>query len=214
MKEVKQLILASGSPFRAALLRGAGLQFVALTAPVDEDAIQGLAPPALALARARLKGTAVAKQYPDALVIGADQVLSCAGQSIDKATSAAEARQVLNHLSGKTHYLHSAVCLLAGDDAAEWGSFVVDVGMTMRMLTSIEIDAYVETGEWQGCVGCYQYENRGIHLFEGDGAEHSAVLGLPLLPLLKALRELGVDCLSRPAPPWVLSQRRPAPFSG
>lgn len=205
MMMVKQLILASQSPFRRSLLAAAGLRFEAETAPVDERDVAGLPPRALALGRARLKGAAVARLRPDALVIGADQVLGLEGVAYDKAESEAEAAVKLRELAGKTHTLHSAVTLILGGSGREVAHFVVDVPMPMRGLSDDEISAYVATGEWRGVVGCYQFENRGVHLFEAASFDHSAIVGLPLQPLLKALRALGVDALSRPAPPWELS---------
>src|SRR5690606_9894419 len=82
---------------------------------------------------------------------------------------------------------------------------VIDVPMRMRALTEAEIDAYVATGEWQGSVGCYQYEHRGAHLFDGPGADQSTIVGLPLYRLLTLLRELGVNGLTSPAGPWTLT---------
>jgi septum formation protein len=75
----------------------------------------------------------------------------------------------------------------------------------MRPLTPAELDAYIATGEWRGSVGCYQFENRGAHLFESVNADHSAIVGLPLQLLLRELRRLGINALVQPHGPWTLS---------
>jgi septum formation protein len=81
---------------------------------------------------------------------------------------------------------------------------VVDVPMPMRPLSAADIEAYLLTQEWRGSVGCYQYENRGVHLFDGVAKDQSTIVGLPLQELLRALRDLGVDLLRQPQPPWRL----------
>ncbi len=204
---IKELILASASPFRRALLESAGVKFRVETAPVDEYTIVDVDPRRLATRRAEAKALAMAAEAPEALVIGADQVLSLEGGMFGKAKTEAEAKMRLASLAGKVHFLHSAVVLAylaPGGKAAVLDRILVDCKMPLRPLTSAEIDAYVATGEWQGSVGCYQYENRGIHLVDGASAEHSAIVGLPLQALLKSLRRLGVEPLLKATPPWTL----------
>ena len=163
----------------------------------------------MASLRSEAKALATAALHPEALVIGADQVLGLDGRGFDKVHSAAAARQRLALLSGRTHHLHSGLALAlgpaAGRPARLLASRVVDTAMPMRRLTDAELDAYVATGEWQGSVGCYQFENRGVHLFQGiECGEHSAIVGLPLTVLLSELRALGVDTLVNPTGPWEL----------
>jgi septum formation protein len=206
MASVKELLLASGSSFRKALLDAAGVRFRVRTAEVDEYAIRDDDPQRLALKRAEAKALAVAALEPGRLVIGADQVLSLGTQTFDKAKDRAEAKLRLTQLAGQVHHLHSAVALcFRADDADEARlveRFVVDCAMPMRPLAEAEIEAYLDTGEWQGCVGCYQYENRGVHLLHGVAAEHSAIVGLPMTALLGSLRRLGIDTLRSPGGPW------------
>jgi len=177
------------------LLTSAGLSFEVRTAPIDEDAIRHAEPRQLAKLRAFGKGEAVALLSPGAVVIGADQVASLEGVPFGKAHDRAAAKARLASLAGKTHYLHSAYSLLRSNAAGRvevLAERIVDVPMAMRALTSTEIDAYLATGEWEGCVGCYQYENRGINLMAASGGDHSAIIGLPLVPLLADLRALGI----------------------
>lgn len=190
-----QLVLGSGSPFRRALLAAAGLAFEVRTAPIDEDSIRHTEPRELARLRARGKGEAVARLIPGAIVIGADQVASLDGVPFGKAHDRAAARARLASLAGQTHHLHSAYALLRADAAGRvdvLADRIVDVPMPMRTLTSAEIEAYLDTGEWEGCVGCYQYEHRGINLMAASGGDQSAIIGLPLVPLLADLRALGI----------------------
>jgi septum formation protein len=208
MSSVKTLVLASGSPWRKDLLASTGAVFDIQTAPVDEYSITAPDPMSLARARSEAKALATAEVRSGALVIGADQVLSLGGRMFDKARSIDEARERLALMAGKAHTLHSGLALAyKPDDGAPariLAATVVDVAMPMRPLTGDEIEAYLATGEWQGSVGCYQYENRGVHLFDGVAGDQSSIVGLPLQTLLKVLRQLGVDLLRQPTPPWRL----------
>lgn len=187
-----KVVLASTSPFRRKLLEESGLSFTVAAPEVDEKTIVALPPRLLARKRAELKGLDVARRsLPSSLVIGADQVLSLDGFAFDKAHSADEAFQRLRQFEGRTHFLHSAFCLISvKSDGAVQTVYeeVVDVPMTMRRLSNDEILAYVATGEWKGCVGCYRIEGRGAQLFERIGGDHSAIIGLPLTQLYAAMR--------------------------
>lgn len=211
-KTFTELILASGSPYRAQLLQSTGLVFRVESSKLDEKTITNLEPRELARARGIAKARDVASRNPDALVIGADQVLGFGGRAYDKASTSEEAAVRLREFSGKSHILYSAYCLVwserggverSGVGAKVLEDQVIDVPMHLRTLTESEISAYVSTGEWQGCVGCYQAENRGVHLLERVGGDSSAVIGLPLLELLSSLRKVGVDGLLAPEGPWV-----------
>lgn len=209
MFSVKTLILASSSPWRKDLLASTGAVFDVQTAPVDEYSITAKDPVSLARARSEAKAVATAEVRVGALVIGADQVLSLSGRMFDKARSVDEARERLALMAGKAHTLHSGLALAFKPEekspAQILTATVVDVAMPMRPLSESEIEAYLATGEWQGSVGCYQYENRGVHLFDGVAGDQSSIVGLPLQTLLKMLRQIGVDLLRQPSPPWRLS---------
>lgn len=203
MTHVKQLILASQSPFRRALLQASGVAFNAAVAPIDERDVSHSDPKVQARLRAEAKAVAVARQMADAMVIGADQVLGLDGQALGKVETAADAKVRLARMSGRSHTLHSAVTLAFGPNVL-W-SAVVDVDMPMRSLSPAAIDAYIATGEWEGSSGCYQFENRGVHLFEGVDRDHAAIIGLPLQPLFARLRAFGMDLLQAPKPPWTIT---------
>jgi septum formation protein len=189
------LVLASGSAARRSLLAAAGLPFEALAADVDERAVEaslpGAAPEELALALARAKAAAVGARRPQALVIGADQVLSCDGALFHKPASREEAARTLCALAGRTHRLTSAFALARGGAIVAAHSQAAD--MTMRALDEAALALYLDAAgpAVLGSVGVYQWEGLGAHLFERVAGDHSTILGLPMLKLLAALRGLG-----------------------
>jgi len=189
-----KIVLASASASRTALLRNAGLDFAARPAAIDERGIEaplvaaGASPSDIAMALAEAKALAVAKDAPEALVIGADQVLSAAGRCWHKPENLAEARDQLSVLSGQTHTLETAVAVATGGMIA-W-RHADKAQMTIRQLAAGEVDAYLgEVGERAlDSVGAYQIEGPGIRLFDSIEGDYFAILGLPLLPLLGFLR--------------------------
>ena len=191
MTKSKRIILASTSPFRKKILDDAGLGFDAMAPVGDEKTITGLPPAFLAAKRAEFKAIDVARHAPpDSLVIGADQVLSLEGESFDKAETEGEARERLQQFRGKTHTLHSAFCLVEVHHSGSCETVfetVIDVPMTMKNLTDQEVEDYLATCEWQGCVGCYRAEGEGRKLFAKIGGDTSAVIGLPLKELMAAI---------------------------
>lgn len=188
LRAQKPLTLASGSHVRAALMRGAGLEFDVAVSGVDEDAIKADhrgTPDALALKLAEAKARAVAR---DGLVVGADQVLVCEGTLFDKPRDIDEARENLKKFRGRTHALVSGTVLL--DDGAPVWSLSEQVSLTMRAFSDEFLEAYLlEAGDdVLKSVGCYQLEGPGVQLFEAVDGDYFAILGLPLVPLLGVLR--------------------------
>lgn len=189
------LILASQSASRRAMLEAAGLPFMALPAQVDERAIEaalGDAPPAtVALELARAKAGAVAAAHPGRLVLGSDSLVVCAGRRFDKPRDRAEAERHLRFFSGRTLELHSAAALVRGDEPV-W-SHAALAEMKVIDLSDSFIARYLDH-EWPavaGCVGVFRIEGHGVQLFEAIAGDHFTVLGMPLLAVLGALRELG-----------------------
>jgi septum formation protein len=193
-----RLILASASTSRRALLTAAGLSFAVQPAPIDEAAAKrsarasGATAAEAALLLADLKARHVAQAAPDAMVIGADQILVCDGAWFDKPPDIAAAREQLRTLRGRSHELATAVVCQAGQTRV-W-HHIAQPHLTMRDASDAFIDAYLqaEGDDVTGTVGAYRLEGRGAHLFIRVEGEHSAVLGLPLLPLLAFLRQHGV----------------------
>lgn len=192
-----KIVLASASASRIGLLRNAGIAFTARPAAIDERAVEaslvaaGAAPEEIAAALAEAKALKVAGEVPDALVVGADQVLSADSGSWHKPADMAEARNQLLALAGRTHLLHTAVAV-ARAGAVGWRHGET-ARMTMREMSADAVDAYLaEVGEAAlTSVGGYQIEGHGIRLFDAIDGDYFAILGLPLLPLLGFLRAAG-----------------------
>lgn len=190
------LILASLSPFRKMILENAGLTFDIHGAKIDERVVEkgfgSVAPKELAIKLAEEKAENVSARFPDAVVIGCDQTLELQGQVLHKAANLEEARQRLTALSGKDHYLHSGIAL-ATNGKTVWAD-VSTAKMSMRPLSSGFIDLYLDRVGQQilGSVGAYQIEGFGIQLFDKIDGDYFTIIGMPILLLLKKLRELGM----------------------
>ena len=192
----RPLILASKSQARRALLAAAGLPFEAIVSAVDERAIQyGLGPQScgakVAVALARAKAEAVAQAHPGRLVLGCDQTLYLPGGIVNKPEDRGMARRQILAMSGRAHTLHAALCLIRdGTVVAEGGAAA---HLTCRNFSETFVDCYLDLAgdSVLASVGAYAVEGLGIHLFETIEGEHSTILGLPMLPLLRMLREIG-----------------------
>ncbi len=192
------LVLASSSATRAGLLRAAGLAFEIVAPRVDEARVkdsaraEGLAAEECALLLAELKAKRASDERPEALVIGADQLLVCDGGWFDKPNDGEEAKRQLAALAGRTHALVTAVVCMRG--GVQVWHHVAAPRLTMRALSPATIEAYVAAAAdaVTRSVGGYALEELGIRLFSAIGGEHAAILGLPLLPLLGFLRQHGV----------------------
>lgn len=192
------LVLASASAARARMLENAGVGFIVRPAGIDEDGAtaallaEGTPPRGIADALAELKALRASARDPDALVLGADQVLEFEGALISNANGIAEARDILLRLAGRTHKQHSAAVLARGG-AVLW-RHTATARLTMRPLTGAFVDDYLarEEGRILESVGCYRLEGLGIQLFAQIDGDYFTVLGLPLLPVLDALRNHGV----------------------
>jgi septum formation protein len=195
----RQLILASGSATRRAMLHAAGIAFDVVPADVDEPTVRreliagnaGVTPSEIAQALAAAKSKDVSRRYPGALVIGSDQVLECDGEMFSKPGGASGVRMTLEKLSDRTHSLHAAVALSSAGQV-DWAACDT-ARLTMRRLSPAFIDDYVaRTGEAVlGSVGAYQIEGLGVQLFDHIEGNHFTILGMPLLPLLSELRAQG-----------------------
>ncbi len=196
------LVLASASASRRAMLEGAGLRFEALAAFVDEasikEACQAEDIPAVeaALMLADAKAQRIAAKRPEALVIGGDQLLTCVIEGklrwFDKPEGLDGARAHLRALRGQRHELVTAT--VAWRHGQRIWHDVTTPRLTMRELSDKFIEDYLAIEGEVICasVGAYRVEGPGIQLFSRVEGEHSAILGLPLLPLLGFLRQHGV----------------------
>jgi septum formation protein len=196
--DLPRLVLASASTSRRGVLAASGLRFDVIAADVDETVLKRAAqaenadPATAALRLADAKAARVAAAEPDALVIGADQILVCDGVWFDKPADLAAARTQLQTLRGRPHTLATAVvCRRSGERV--W-QHIAQPRLVMRRFSDTFLDAYlaVEGDHVLGSVGAYRLEGPGVHLFTSVEGEHATILGLPLWSLLAFLRETGV----------------------
>jgi septum formation protein len=203
---VAMLILASASSTRKALLEQAGLHFAISPATLDErgleeEAIAGGADGRdVALLLARRKAEAVSTLHPGAIVIGADQTLALGTELLHKPQDRHGAITQLDRLRGKTHRLHAAVALVRGGTLL-W-SDIETAELTMRPFAAVERDRVLEH---EGdavltAVGGYRLEGPSIQLFEKITGDYFTILGLPLLPLLAALRDVAPEVFTEITP--------------
>ncbi len=191
------LVLASASESRAKVLRGAGITFEIEPASVDEDAVKremlaaGRRPADVALALAEKKAQSVSAKRGETLVLGADQVADMDGVLLSKCASLAELEDLLRRLRARTHELVSAVALARAGKVL-WRH--VDTSrLVMRGFSDTFLRDYLakEGPSLLSGLGGYRLEGRGIQLFETVEGDYFSILGLPLLPVLAKLRELG-----------------------
>jgi septum formation protein len=191
-----RLVLASGSMTRFKLLASTGIGVEVVAPNIDERGLEAQAAAsgagAVEIARrlASEKALAGSRLRPGRVVLGADQTLEVEGELLHKPPDLEAARVQIARLSGRTHALHAGFALV--QDGAVVHADVASARLTMRVLGPEAIDHYLRlAGEAAtGSVGAYQVEGVGIHLFERIEGEHSVILGLPLLPLLAALRSM------------------------
>ena len=189
------LVLASNSRARQTLLREAGIPFIIQPANIDEREIErdlnSKSADQIAQTLAQAKALYVSKNFKDRLVLGADQVASCEGRIFGKAENITKARELLLSLSGRRHRLHSALCLAQNDTIIFQTLAYAD--LHVRQITSDFIDTYIEEmgDKILSSAGGYQIEALGAQLFSSIEGDHWTIMGLPILPLLEALRNEG-----------------------
>jgi len=192
------LILASGSSFRRALLERLGIPFATATPDVDETRRPGEPPQALVVRLAEAKARAVAKDNPNALIIGSDQVAYLDDTVIGKPGDREGAIAQLTRASAREVVFYTGLCLLntaTGRTQACCEPFRV----RFRQLSRARIEGYVDRERPFGCAGSFKSEGLGIALFERlEGEDPNALIGLPLIRLVSMLESEGIDPLSGP----------------
>jgi len=191
------LVLASTSPYRRRLVERLGVPFEAVSPAFDEEdararlCAEGAAPAALALGLARGKAQAARRLHPDALVVGADQLVALDDVVLGKPHDPDGARRQLQRLAGRSHALLTAFCMLGPEGLQH--EHVDRTRLTMRTLDPAEIETYLALDEPYDCAGSYKIEAHGVTLFDAIQSEDAtAIEGLPLLTLARTLRTVGL----------------------
>jgi len=195
---MEQIILASESPRRQALLSQAGIEYVVMPSYIDESEIMDteVSPYDMVKTLSTRKAMHVCGQVVggSAIIIAADTIVSLQGRILGKPTEAEDACRMLRLLQGKLHSVYTGVTIIRkSDDGLELKNIVDNTSVRMRALTDEEIHAYVDTGEPFDKAGAYAIQERGSLLIEGIEGDYNTVVGLPLVKVYQALRAFGVD---------------------
>jgi len=189
----RTLVLASTSPFRRELLQRLGITFETLAPDVDESRLEDERPEALVLRLSEAKARAGASHYPEALIIGSDQVAVCGDEVLGKPGNHAAACAQLRRLAGQRVSFLTGLCLY---DAAS-DTVLVDLipyQVVFRRLTDQQIDRYLKIEQPYNCAGSFKSEGLGISLFESmHGEDPNALIGLPLIRLTSWLNKSGIN---------------------
>lgn len=191
MSVAPSLVLASASPRRRELLEQIGVAHEVLPVDIDESALPGEAPAALATRLARGKALAgLARDGGGRAVLGSDTIVVLDGQVFGKPRDAADARRMLSALSGRSHQVMSAVALALPGGALHEALCTTEV--SMRVLAPAEIEAYWASGEPQGKAGAYAIQGLGAMFIQQIGGSYSGVMGLPLYETASLLQAAGM----------------------
>lgn len=188
---MKKLILASGSKYRKELLLRLGLNFECISPDIDEDIWKEkiLDPQELTLKLSFEKAKVILDKYPDAVVIGSDQLAHIDGKVLGKTGSLEGSIEQLTLLSNKTHRLITSFCVMNST------KIVIKTNITslkMKHINHLQIKNYLNMDNPIDCAGSYKLELNGISLFENiDSTDHTAIIGLPLINLGMVLEEFG-----------------------
>jgi septum formation protein len=197
------IILASRSPQRRGLLSALGVDHRVVVSDYGEPDIPGASPGELVLAHARGKARDVAARAgvpAGGAVLGSDTAVVIDGEVLGKPADRAEARRMLSRLSGRTHAVMTAVCLIDGRGE---GAFVDRAEVTFRDLSGGQLDWYLDLGEWRGRAGGYAIQGAGTGLVRRIDGDHTTVVGLPVAELASELERRGLApwCQGRAEPP-------------
>ena len=197
IKPKVQIILASGSESRKQMLEEAGVIFDVKVSNTDEDKIKkqisSLPFSEQVVDLAKAKAESVSKEFNEAAVIGGDQMCVLDDRLLHKPGSKEKAVESLKLLSGQKHYQHSGVCIFKNQSCVWYYSETVE--LKMHSLSEAEIINYVEMENPINAAGAYKFESLGCNLFSYVNGSSHTIRGMPLIPLLNALRELNIISL-------------------
>ncbi|WP_372764239.1 nucleoside triphosphate pyrophosphatase [Litorivivens sp.] len=188
--QTPDIVLASGSPYRAELLHRLGISFSRHSPDIDETPRSGETPEVLARRLAKEKALAVAQHYPESLIIGSDQVAALEGSLLGKPGTAAKACLQLQACNGKTVSFYTGLCVTG---LGKTETRVDNYKVTFRQLSAQQISRYVEQELPLDCAGSFKMEGLGISLFEKlEGKDPNTLIGLPLIELITLLNQRGI----------------------
>ncbi len=193
---MRTIVLASTSPYRRQLLQQLQLPFVAAVPRFEETIDQGVAPELLVKHLAVGKAESLATLYPDALIIGADQVFIDARKRIlGKPADAEAAEAQLKAMSGRTHSFYTGIAVHDSRTGETMTDFAI-YAVTLRRLDEEQIRSYVSRENPVDCAGSFKIEGLGIALMESmEGEDYTSLIGLPLIKLIRILEQFGVQVL-------------------
>lgn len=191
---MRKIILASTSPRRKKLLSRIGLPFEVQASDYEEDMKLDLTPKELVKHLSKGKAEAVAKNYEDAIVIGADSIVVHKNEVFGKPTSTAEAKEMLKKLSGTVHSVITGFTII-DTKTNKSVSQAIEAKIYFREVTEEEMDAYIKTGEPMDKAGAYAVQGLGAIFVEKIEGDFTGVIGLPLFALAKELKNFGAEVL-------------------
>jgi MAF protein len=186
-----KIILASSSPYRKELLNRLHIPFDCISPDIDETPHENETPNALSARLANEKAAKIAPDYPDAIVIGSDQVAMCHGEPLGKPYTRDNAIKQLCDFSKQTVTFHTALCVMRGSTVH---THVSEYGVQFRDLSLEEIERYVDIEQPLNCAGSFKTEGLGISLFEKQfGDDPTSLIGLPLIKTSEYLRAFNLQ---------------------
>ncbi len=192
---MQQLILGSSSPFRAELLAKLGLPFITASPDIDESPLNNESPQLLVQRLSEQKALAIAAQYPDALIIGSDQVAVLDGKVLGKPENHHNATKQLMASSGRTVQFLTGLALL-NSNTGKMQSLVEPFEVSFKQLSAEQIDFYLQQEQPYQCAGSFKSEGFGISLFSKlNGDDPNSLIGLPLIKLIQLLATERIDVL-------------------
>ncbi len=193
---MKKLVLGSTSPFRKEILTKLNLPFQCAKPNIDETAFENESPVDLVERLAIEKAKAVAKEHPDALIIGSDQVAMCDGEVLGKPHNFENAVKQLEKFSNKTVVFYTGLCVY--DSALDYTTALIEPFLVhFKKLSLAEIENYLHAEQPYNCAGSFKSEGLGICLFEKlEGNDPNTLIGLPLIKLVELLKQHNVDVLA------------------
>jgi MAF protein len=193
---MKKLVLGSTSPFRKEILTKLNIPFVCAKPEIDESAFENESPVELVERLAIEKAKAVAGEFPDALIIGSDQVAMCDGEILGKPHNFENAVKQLEKFSNKTVVFYTGLCVY--DSGLDYTTALIEPFLVhFNELSRSDIESYLHAEQPYNCAGSFKSEGLGICLFKKlEGDDPNSLIGLPLIKLVELLKQHGVNVLA------------------